>query len=85
MSSGTSDDCGSTRQQNIPQIRLGFTLLTSARTNQDALSMLLSYCSTVCQYVECEDISTVTWALTSKELNLIGSVPPHRFGTHAHG
>ncbi len=44
----------------------------SARTNQDALSMLLSYCSTICQYVEGEDISTVTWALTSKEWNLIG-------------
>jgi hypothetical protein len=28
--------------------------------------VLLSYCSTVCQYVEREDISTVTWALTSK-------------------
>jgi len=47
------------------RIRLGFTNLTSARTNQDAPSMLLSYCSTVCQYVEREDISTVTWALTS--------------------
>ena len=33
--------------------------------DQDALSMLLSYCSTVCQYGEREDISTVTWALTS--------------------
>ncbi len=53
------------------EIRLGFTLLTSARTNQDALSMLLSYCSTVCQYVEREDISIVAWALTSKEWNLI--------------
>ncbi len=53
-------------------IRLGFTLLTSTRrTNQDALSMLLSYCITVWQYAECEDISTVTWALTSKEWNLI--------------
>ena len=39
------------------RVRLGFTNLTSARTNQDALSMLLSYCSTVCQYVELEDIS----------------------------
>jgi hypothetical protein len=46
---------------------LGFTLLTSARTNQDAFSTPLSYCSAVCQYVEYEDISTVTWALTSKE------------------
>ncbi len=53
---------------------LGFTLLTSSRTYQDALSMLLSYCSTVWQYVEREDISTVTWALTSKEWNLIGPV-----------
>ena len=49
------------------QIQLGFTLLTSARTNQDALSMLLSYCNNVCQCVEREDISAVTWALTSKE------------------
>jgi hypothetical protein len=54
------------------EIRLGFTLLTSAHTNQDALSMLVSYCSTVCQCVEREDISSVTWALTSKEWNLIG-------------
>ena len=54
------------------QIGLGFTLLTSSRTNQDALSMLLSYCSTVWQYVEREDISIMTWALTSKEWNLIG-------------
>jgi hypothetical protein len=53
------------------KIRLGFTLLTSSRTNQDALSVLLSYCSTVWQYVEREDISTVTWELTSKEWNLI--------------
>ncbi len=53
------------------EIRLGFTLLTSARTNQDALSMLLPYCSTVCQCVEREDISSVTWALTSKEWSLI--------------
>jgi hypothetical protein len=56
------------------QIRLGFTLLTSSRTNQDALSMLPSYCITVWQYDEREDISTVTWALTSKEWNLIGTV-----------
>ena len=47
---------------------VGFTLLTSARTNQDALSMLLSYCSNVWPYVVREDISTVTWALTSSDL-----------------
>ncbi len=41
-------------------------------TSQDARSMLLSYCSSVCQYDEREDVSTVTWALTSKEWNLIG-------------
>ena len=34
--------------------------------------MLLSHCCTVWQCVEHEDISTVTWALTSKEWNLIG-------------
>jgi hypothetical protein len=54
-------------QPRILLIRLGFTLLTSARTNQNALSMLLSYCSTVCLYVERDGISTVTWALTSRE------------------
>ncbi len=34
--------------------------------------LLLCYCRTIWQYVEREDISTVTWALTSKEWNLIG-------------
>ena len=48
--------------------------ITAVSCCTSTLSMLLSYCSTVCQYVEREDISTVTWALTSKEGNLIGPV-----------
>ena len=48
----------------IEKVRVvGFTLLTSALTNLDALSILLSYCSTVCQYVVRADVKRVTFSI----------------------
>ena len=48
IESATSRPDQTTEMTQYPDpTTVGFTLLTSARTNQDALSMLLSYCSNV--------------------------------------